>query len=169
MAAFKKKNGYAFSKTQLKNKWDGAKKDWRIWKKLISETGVGWNSDLGTISASDEWWAKKAQEIRDSKKFRHSGIEPSLCSKFDLMFNNVVATRHYVWTPSSESLFDDDVAGQSTLNGNVNEEENLKEGNGDSEEDVISNFTDDVCNLVAGVNMRNNSTTNSSGKKKVRE
>ena len=28
---------------------------------MISETGVGWNSDLGTISASDKWWAKKAQ------------------------------------------------------------------------------------------------------------
>jgi hypothetical protein len=61
MAAFKEKTGYAFSKTQLKNKWDGAKKYWRLWKKLISETDVGWNNDLGTISASDEWWAKKAQ------------------------------------------------------------------------------------------------------------
>jgi len=27
---FKEKVGHAFSKTQFKNKWDGAKKDWRI-------------------------------------------------------------------------------------------------------------------------------------------
>ena len=43
------------------------------------------------------------------------------------MFSNVVATGHYAWTPSSESLFDDDVDGQRTPDGNVNEEENLEE------------------------------------------
>jgi hypothetical protein len=61
MAVFKEKTGLAFTKTQLKNKRDGAKKEWRIWKKLISETGIGWNSELGTISTSDEWWKKKTQ------------------------------------------------------------------------------------------------------------
>ena len=30
-------------------------------EKLISEIGIGWNSELGTISASDEWWKKKTQ------------------------------------------------------------------------------------------------------------
>jgi len=74
------------------------------------------------------------------------------------MFSNVVATGHYAWTLSSGYLFDDYVAGQSTPDGNVNEEENLEEGSGDSEEDVIPNFIDDVCNLVAGVNIGNNST-----------
>jgi hypothetical protein len=43
----------------LKNKWDGCKKDWRIWTKLISETSVGWSSELETILASDEWWKVK--------------------------------------------------------------------------------------------------------------
>ena len=36
-------------------------------------------------------------------------------------------------------------------------------------EDVIPNFTNDFHNLVAGVNIRNSSTTNSSGKRKARE
>ncbi|KAJ6989010.1 hypothetical protein NC653_021795 [Populus alba x Populus x berolinensis] len=151
MVVFKEKTGLVFTKTQLKNKWDGAKKEWRIWKKLISETGIGWNSELGTISASDEWWKKKTQEIRGSKKFRHAGIEPSLCSKFDRIFNNVVATGHYAWAPSSGVLFDDDVMNQNTQDVHINEEENLEEGSGDSEEDVIPNYTDDVCNLVVGV------------------
>jgi hypothetical protein len=35
------------------------KKDWRVWKKLITETGVGWSTELGTISATDEWWKAK--------------------------------------------------------------------------------------------------------------
>eukprot|EP00258_Populus_trichocarpa_P044324 XP_024460343.1 L10-interacting MYB domain-containing protein [Populus trichocarpa] len=77
---------------KLKNKWDGCKKDWRIWNKLVSETGVGWNSELGTIAASDEWWKQKIQEIRGAKKFRHVGIEPSLKNKFDRMYSNIIAT-----------------------------------------------------------------------------
>jgi hypothetical protein len=32
MVVFKEKIGLAFTKTQLKKKWDGAKKEWRIWK-----------------------------------------------------------------------------------------------------------------------------------------
>jgi len=26
------------------------------WTKLISETGMGWSTELGTIYANDEWW-----------------------------------------------------------------------------------------------------------------
>eukprot|EP00258_Populus_trichocarpa_P040208 XP_024456227.1 L10-interacting MYB domain-containing protein-like [Populus trichocarpa] len=92
ITSFKEQTGHAFTKTQLKNKWDGYKKDWRLWNKLVSETGVGWNSELGTISASDEWWKQKIQEIRGAKKFRHVGIEPSLKNKFDRMYSNNVAT-----------------------------------------------------------------------------
>jgi hypothetical protein len=53
------------------------------------------------------------------------------------MFSNVVATGHYAWAPSSRVLFDDDVVNQNTQDVHVNEEENLEEGSGDSEEDVI--------------------------------
>ena len=28
-------------------------------EKLIYETGVGWSTELGTISATDEWWKAK--------------------------------------------------------------------------------------------------------------
>jgi len=59
MISFKEQTGHAFIKTQLKNKWDGCKKDWRIWRKLISETSVGWSSELETILASDELWKIK--------------------------------------------------------------------------------------------------------------
>jgi len=84
------------------------------------------------------------------------------------MFNNVVVTRHYAWTQSSETLFDDDDMNQSTQDVNVNEEENLEEGSGDLEEDDIPNYIDHVCNLVV-VNMGNNSTKNYSGKRKTRK
>jgi hypothetical protein len=80
-----------------------------------------------------------------------------------------VATLHYAWTLFSKTLLDDDVVNQSTQDVNVNEEENREEGSGDSEEDVIPNYTDDAYNLVARVNMGNNSTTNNSGERKIRE
>ena len=38
---FKEQIGHGFTKAQLKNKWDKMKRDWRIWKRLIFETGVG--------------------------------------------------------------------------------------------------------------------------------
>jgi len=82
-------------------------------------------------------------ENQRSKKFWHAGIEPSLCSKFDRMFSNVVAIRHHAWTLSSGTLYDDDNdVNQSTQD--VNKEENLEKGSGDLEKDVISNYTKDV-------------------------
>jgi len=59
MNCFKDQTSHALTKAQLKNKWDEIKKDWRIWKMLISEIGVGWSAELGTISAPDEWWKAK--------------------------------------------------------------------------------------------------------------
>ena len=45
----------------------------------------------------------------------------------------------------------------------------MEEGSGDSEEDGIPNFTDDVCNMVRGVNMSSNRNTRISEKRKERE
>ncbi|XP_061962417.1 L10-interacting MYB domain-containing protein-like [Populus nigra] len=168
LTSFKEQTGHAFTKTQLKNKWDGCKKDWRIWTKLISETGVGWSNELGTISASDEWWKAKIQEIRGVKKFRQAAIEPSLRLKFNRMFSNIVTTGEYAWAPSAGVLRDDNIGVVEDSNDN-NEQPNLEEGSGDSEEDGIPNFTDDMCNMVRGVNMSSSSNTRSSEKRKARE
>ncbi|KAJ6882210.1 L10-interacting MYB domain-containing protein [Populus alba x Populus x berolinensis] len=138
--SFKDQTGLSLSKSQLKNKWDGIKKDWRVWKKLITKTGVGWSSELGTISATDEWWQSKIQEMRGAKKFRHVGIEPSLCAKYDIMFTNIVATGEYAWTPSQGLLSDEDNVAAGMRN-TTNEDTNMEEGSGDSEEDAIPDFS----------------------------
>ena len=88
--------------------------------------------------------------------------------KFDRMFSNIIATGEYVWAPSSEVLCDDNVGVDEDPNANE-EQPDLEEGSGDSEEDEILNFTDDVCNMVREVNMSNISNTRSSGKRKERE
>jgi hypothetical protein len=49
ITTFKEQTDHAFTKLQLKNKWDGIKKDWRIWKTLISKIGLSWSGDLKTI------------------------------------------------------------------------------------------------------------------------
>uniref|UniRef100_A0A2K2C2N0 Myb/SANT-like domain-containing protein n=1 Tax=Populus trichocarpa TaxID=3694 RepID=A0A2K2C2N0_POPTR len=167
ITSFKEQTGHAFTKTQLKNKWDGCKKDWRIWNKLISETGVGWNSELGIISASDEWWKQKIQEIRGAKKFRHVGIEPSLKNKFDRMYSNIVATGTFAWALSSGVPADSDVD-PGTSNADI-AHDGLEEGSGDSEEDVIPNFQTDMVRMVGGINMSSSSNTKSSGKRKERD
>ncbi|KAI9390399.1 hypothetical protein POPTR_008G176600v4 [Populus trichocarpa] len=167
ITSFKEQTGHAFTKTQLKNKWDGCKKDWRIWNKLVSETSVGWNSELGIIAASDEWWKQKIQEIRGAKKFRHVGIEPSLKNKFDRMYSNIVATGAYAWAPSSGVLVGSDVD-PGTSNADIGYD-GLEEGSGDSEEDVIPDFQTDMARMVGGINMPSSNNTKSGGKRKERD
>jgi hypothetical protein len=36
---------------------------------VISETGVGWNSEQGTIYPSDEWWKNKKFRLVIEKLF----------------------------------------------------------------------------------------------------
>jgi len=60
--AFQNKTNLAWSREQLKHKYDGLKVRWALWKKLKGkETGLGWDHEKGTIAASDEWWMKKIE------------------------------------------------------------------------------------------------------------
>ena len=56
---------------------------------------------------------------------------------------------------------DEDGFGERRTNA-VNEDPHLEVGSGDSEEDSLPNFVDDVNNMVAGLTF-DNSTTNSTG------
>ena len=63
IVSFNKATGREYSKLQLKNKWDALKNDWKLWKQLIGkETGLGWNAQLKTIDAPEDWWLSK-QEV----------------------------------------------------------------------------------------------------------
>ena len=59
---FNKATGREYGKLQLKNKWDALKNDWKLWKQLIGkETGLGWNAQLKTIDAPEDWWLSKLE------------------------------------------------------------------------------------------------------------
>jgi len=103
--------------------------------------------------------------MRGAKKFRHVGIEPSLCAKYDIMFTNIVATGEHAWTPSQELLSDEDNVAAGMRN-TTNEETNIEEGSGDSEEDAIPYFIHDVSNMVGGNNVANSSSNPNSTKRK---
>ncbi|KAI5556555.1 hypothetical protein BDE02_18G043900 [Populus trichocarpa] len=155
ITSFKEQIGHAFTKTQLKNKWDGCKNDWRIWNKLVSET------------TSDEWWKQKIQEIKGAKKFRHVGIEPSLKNKFDRMYSNIVATRAFAWAPSSGLPAGNDVD-PGTSNADI-DCDGLEEGSSNSEEDVIPDFQTDMARMVRGINMSSSNNTKGGCKRKGRD
>ena len=65
-------------------------------------------------------------------------------------------------------MFSGDVGVGDESKNTSKEDVNLKEGNGDSEEDSIPNFVDNVSNMVVGVNVNvKTSNPSSSGKRKV--
>ena len=91
------------------------------------------------------------QEIRGAKKFRQSGIEPSLKLKFDRIFSGVVATEQYAWAPSSGAVGANEV--DLGINNVDVEGADLEEGNRDLEEDVNLNFENNISRGVGGVHM----------------
>ncbi|XP_056690950.1 uncharacterized protein [Spinacia oleracea] len=77
----------AWDKGRLKNKLDGMRPKWILWKQLKSkETRLGWDNEKRTVAASDEWWALKIQENAKFEIFRDEGIEPELEYKMDQVF-----------------------------------------------------------------------------------
>jgi hypothetical protein len=88
--------------------------------------------------------------------------------KYDRMFVNIIAIGDYAWAPSSGVLPDHNVGVDGNQHAKV-EQPDLEEESGDSEEDGIPNFANDVCNMVRGVNMSTSSNSRNSGKRKERE
>ncbi|KAB2606059.1 hypothetical protein D8674_005776 [Pyrus ussuriensis x Pyrus communis] len=98
--------GHDYERKQLKNKWDALKNEWKLWKELVGkETGLGWNSNKGTVDASEEWWNNKIQVYKQRIwKIAKKGISPEMEEKLDRMFSNTVATGEHAWAPSSGVL-----------------------------------------------------------------
>ena len=64
LKGFREKTGKAYTRLQLKNKWDNLKKEWQLWNSIRKgETGLGWDAVKGTIRAPDSWWELKIQVI----------------------------------------------------------------------------------------------------------
>jgi hypothetical protein len=84
------------------------------------------------------------------------------------MFTNIVDIDQYAWAPSQGLNSDDDGAGERRKNA-TNEDPHLEEGSGDSEEDTLPNFVEDVNNMVTDVNFANSSSNPSSSSSEKRK
>ena len=53
---FKDRTGIMATKSQIKNKWDKLKEDFKAWKKLmLRQTETSWDPIKKTIAMDDEW------------------------------------------------------------------------------------------------------------------
>ncbi|XP_012440861.1 uncharacterized protein LOC105766081 [Gossypium raimondii] len=127
MTSFEKETGKGFPQSQLKNRWDALKKEWKAWKKLKGEdTGLGWNPIKRTVDASDEWWESRLQAVPEAKKFRTLGSDPEFEGKLDQMFMGIVATGDKAWASSSGTLPSDFFEDVNNKIPEENEEENMR-------------------------------------------
>ncbi|XP_074293634.1 uncharacterized protein LOC141620737 [Silene latifolia] len=110
---FRKKTNLHYDKVKLKSKLDWMKSRWSLWKQLKgTETGLGWDHEKGTISASDEWWNQKIQENPKFGAFRDEGIEQDLEYKMDQLFGVSVASganKHNPFETNSSGIDELDV------------------------------------------------------------
>lgn len=64
---FFERTGKKHDKKQLKNKWETLKKEYNLWNDLKQKaTGLGWDNNKGTISASDAWWKEQKVVIAET-------------------------------------------------------------------------------------------------------
>ncbi|XP_028754204.1 uncharacterized protein At2g29880-like [Neltuma alba] len=118
---FTAKTGRAYTKIQLKNKFDSLRKEWQLWDRLLCETGLGWDAERNTVSAPDDWWERKIVEVPGYEKFRERGLQ--FRAELTQLFGSVAATGPQSWAPSSMTLPSEGVP-----------ENDMEEGSGDSDE-----------------------------------
>lgn len=114
VANFNRETGKEYEKSQLKNRWDLLKKEWKLWKQLKgNDTWLGWDPRKNNICAPEEWWEKQLKLLPEATKFRNGGIDPDLENKLDGMFQGMLindditlATKYGL--PPSDGTDDDD-------------------------------------------------------------
>ncbi|KAL4556017.1 hypothetical protein LXL04_038652 [Taraxacum kok-saghyz] len=95
--AMLEKTGKVFDKKQLSNKWDGMKKDWKLYDRLMRlETGIGGTRSL--IDASEEWWAEKINVNKEFAKFKDTNLD-IFATHYAPLFQDSVAVGDHTMTP----------------------------------------------------------------------
>ncbi|KAJ6323792.1 hypothetical protein OIU76_011145 [Salix suchowensis] len=79
------------------------------------ENKLVWDPNKQTVAASEDWWDEKIKAVPAVEKFRNSGIEPDLCSKYDFMFTGSSA-----WPTASAVFIDEEESDGNLMQPNVN-------------------------------------------------
>ncbi|XP_059637494.1 uncharacterized protein LOC132279515 [Cornus florida] len=72
--------GRKFGLTQLQNKFNGLRKIYTEFKKLLSETGVGYNHETGMVIVEEERWDRLCKVVTNANKYKKYE-----CNHFDKM------------------------------------------------------------------------------------
>lgn len=132
---FQNRSGFAYDRTQLKNRWDTLKREFSSFVKLVDkQTGLGWDTDKQTISASDQWWAEKGKEDPEILKWKQGG--PKFIDLLQKCFKGSVATGFALFKPyedqqpceGSETPFVDGRENINTVTQDEGEEESFEVG-----------------------------------------
>jgi hypothetical protein len=75
---FREKTGSNYDKKQLQNKFNSLKRLYKLWRKLRSASGGGWDSRTGTITMDDEWWDRQIA-VRTCSTLVHTHFIESKC------------------------------------------------------------------------------------------
>ncbi|KAG2580125.1 hypothetical protein PVAP13_6NG318400 [Panicum virgatum] len=83
---FLAQTGKDYTQKQLKNRWDNLETLYTFWESLWTDSGLGRNTELGTVTASDQWWEKnmKGTMQREKKALKYG---PPIClQEMEFMF-----------------------------------------------------------------------------------
>ncbi|KAF2940603.1 hypothetical protein DAI22_03g285300 [Oryza sativa Japonica Group] len=72
---FASKTGLRYTRLQIKNKWDKLRIEYNCWKKLKSQTGLGWDDARQTVTATAARWKQLKEDIAGCLKFRKAGLQ----------------------------------------------------------------------------------------------
>ncbi|KAK1257701.1 hypothetical protein QJS04_geneDACA016281 [Acorus gramineus] len=90
-----------YQKDQFKNHWDTTRKEWKTWKALQSQTGLGFNEVTGTYKMPREWWIEFSKGHPGAKKFQ---MQPLYFEEeLDILFGAAAARGEDSYVPTSGS------------------------------------------------------------------
>ncbi|CAI9115376.1 OLC1v1016266C1 [Oldenlandia corymbosa var. corymbosa] len=153
---FNAKSEYRQTLEQLSQKFHRFRIDWNAFKDLREKhTGLGWDHEKGTITASEERWKELIKTNKNYKKFQQQGLEYN--DEFTELFQSVGSVGAYAMATGqsqvskaqeaganvSETIRDEDgdkSSGKRQMDSNMNKEgdsRGKKMSKGNSKEDVF--------------------------------
>ncbi|XP_025806065.1 L10-interacting MYB domain-containing protein-like isoform X1 [Panicum hallii] len=99
MEKFKDKTGLDYSRRQFKNKWDKMRREYANWKRLVKETGLGWDNEKKTYTAPDSRWKQLNKDYPGINKFKDGPLQFEELKT--IMFEDIRNSGDDHWAPSS--------------------------------------------------------------------
>ncbi|MQM12213.1 hypothetical protein Taro_045127 [Colocasia esculenta] len=122
---FLRQTGTHYVRSQLKNHWDSTRRDWRIWKTLGNQTGIGWDVVRKTYSQTPEWWENFGKTWPGAEKFAQAPLAHEC--ELDALFWDGAALGENLYIPSSGVIpLDDEHNVDENVEANMDDEDTFE-------------------------------------------